>query len=160
MTVAPQPTPNRNDQAPPRDREGRPPLHVVRPTEQPPATGHQAPPEDATEITGPIPRLDAHGQPIEPLAPWDVRARRAVEDALQDKPWWNYRPPSPAQAWANSMRGDWSASDKSVQRAVHAAATLAVFVFVVAPALLVLKFTGKPTVLVIIAALLYLLWQL
>ncbi|WP_431879171.1 hypothetical protein [Amycolatopsis sacchari] len=149
MTVAPEPTPTPRTRNPAPQQAQRPDLRLV-----PPPT---IPPENANEITGPIPVVDAapaapaalgvdrpgatqpdtvpepagraeHGLPaVTPQAPLDVRLLEALGELLQARPRWKERPPSPAEAFEYSTSGDWTAEEKSLKRIAHGLCVLLAF---------------------------------
>lgn len=115
MTVAPRttPTPPPSDQDP---DQRRPDLHLVR---TPPV-----PPEEDTEITGPIPVLGEDGKPIAPQAPLDVRLLQILGAFLKTRPRFSERPASFAESWEYSTTGDWTTSEKSLRRVLHGLCTV------------------------------------
>lgn len=116
MTVAPHttPTPPPNDPAQPR-----PDLHLVR---NPPV-----PPEQDTEITGPIPVLGEDGAPIAPQAPLDIRLLENLGSFLKSRPRFAERPASFAESWEYSTSGDWTTEEKSLRRVLHGLCTVLAF---------------------------------
>ncbi len=116
----------------------RPDLQIVR-DETPPGP----PPEEDTEITGPIPVVDADGNTVTARAPIDVRAKEAAVAALAHRPRFATRPPSFAESLEYSQSGDWAATDNTAKRVAHGLATVVAYIATY-PLDLVLRARGKP----------------
>lgn len=132
----------------------RPDLQIVRDEDLP-----APPPEQDTEITGPVPVLDSEGNPVTGRAPIDVRVKEVAVGWVAARPRMTTRPPSMAETLEHSQRGDWAAADNAAKRAVHGLATLLTFVLTY-PLDVVLRARDKPIAFVLTVAVLITLTQL
>lgn len=99
----------------------------------------------------------ADEQTVTPLVPWDQRVLDSVERVLAARPGWTTTPPSYAQTWAYSRRGDWTTGEGGLLRAAHSALVLAA-VAVLFPLDWILNVVrDKPIGLVLVAAVVVLL---
>lgn len=99
----------------------------------------------------------APAERVVPLVPWDQRCLDAVERVLAARPRWTSVPPSYAQTWAYSRRGDWTTGEGGLLRAAHTLLVLAA-VAVLFPLDWVLNVVrGKPIGLVLVTAVVVLL---
>lgn len=128
MTSNPTPLPDEPEPA-------RPELHVVRDTdnaalavEADAPTEVEVPPETPAEVTGPVPVVDADGEPVAGKAPLDVRIRSSMQNALSAIPALNEAPASFTESLEYSQRGDWCASDSTAKRVAHGLATVVAYI--------------------------------
>lgn len=108
----------------------RPELHVVRDDEpdadqdaETPEVG-EAPEETEVETTGPVPVLDADGNPVTAQPPLDVRARCALTRGVRAVPAFGQVPASFAESWEYSQEGDWTSSESGAKRIAHGLCTV------------------------------------
>lgn len=126
-TNTPLPDPDRDEQ--------RPDLHVVRNDHEPASepdtdmgTGTSVVPvETTTEVTGPVPVLDADGNPVPAHAPLDVRIRTGALAFVRGVPAFGQVPASFRESLYYSQCGDWATSENGGKRVVHGLCTVVAY---------------------------------